>query len=274
MPGLKVLTFASILKHQLYPLPEILKDLLHLGRQGMGCEVEIEFAVRLDKKMKRSEFFFLQMRPMVTGGEQADVSVCSLDIDAGFCYSSACLGHGRFENMADIILVKPQSFDPAKTQLIADEIRGLNAKLADEKRPYLLIGPGRWGSADPWLGVPVQWRDISAVGAIVELQNSMLHADPSQGSHFFQNITSLGIPYLSVTEQRDGSSGHCSGKARKDCLDWDWLLAQEVLEEKEYVRQIRLSEPFVMKCNGKEEEAVLFQRGGEAVAGKVCVDKG
>ncbi len=273
MPGVKVLTFAKILKHQLYPLPAILTDLLHLGKKGMGCEIEIEFAVRIDEKINKSEFFFLQMRPMVSGGEQIDVSICSFDIDDAFCFSTSCLGHGRFENMADIIVVKAESFDPGKTQEIADEISGLNGRLQAEKQPYLLIGPGRWGSADPWLGIPVQWRDISGVGAIIELQNKVLHADPSQGSHFFQNITSLGIPYLTVTEDPDGSSGQCGSKKRKDCLDWQWLMAQEMVEEGKFVRHIRLAEPFVMKCNGKEEEAVLFLKSSRAVAGQICPDK-
>ncbi len=270
LPGLKVLTFARILKHQLYPLPGILQELLDLGKRGMGCEVEIEFAVRLDEKMNRSEFFFLQMRPMVTGGERADVAICALDIDTAFCYSTACLGHGRFENMADIVMVRPDTFNPAETQKIAEEIGSLNSRLQAEDRRYMLIGPGRWGSADPWLGVPVQWRDISGVGAIVELQNTSLHVDPSQGSHFFQNITSLGIPYLTVTEEVDGSSQKCSSKAGGDCLNWQWLLEQKIEYEGPFVRHIRLPSPFVMKCNGKEELAVLYVKGGGAQPGEIC----
>jgi DNA-binding NarL/FixJ family response regulator len=269
MPGIKVVTFAAILKHKLYPLAEILQDLLALGRQGMGCEVEIEFAVRLDKKIRKSEFFFLQMRPMVTGGEHDDVAICSGDIDNAFCFSTSCLGHGRFENMADILLVRADSFDAGVTRTIASEINSLNGKLQAEERPYLLVGPGRWGSADPWLGIPVQWRDISAVGAIVELQNEQLHVDPSQGSHFFQNITSLGIPYLTVMEAKDGRSATCSSKKRQDCLQWDWLMDQEIYDDGPFVRHIRLDQPFVMKCNGKEEEAVLYRKGDD---GK-CADK-
>ncbi|MBU1140457.1 MAG: phosphoenolpyruvate synthase/pyruvate phosphate dikinase [Proteobacteria bacterium] len=274
LPGLKILTFAKILKHQLYPLPEILQELLDLGKRGMGCEVEIEFAVRLDEKINRSEFFFLQMRPMVTGGEYADVSVCPLDIDAAFCFSTACLGHGRFENMADIVVVRPDTFNAAETQKIAEEISALNSRLQAEERRYLLIGPGRWGSADPWLGVPVQWRDISGVGAIVELQNVTLHVDPSQGSHFFQNITSLGIPYLTITEQTDGSSEKCGSRERTDCLNWQWLLQQEIAGEGPFVRHIRLPHPFVMKCNGKEEVAVLYAKGGGSRPGEICPASG
>ncbi len=270
MPGVKVVTFARILKHQLYPLPEILLELLDLGRRGMGCEVEIEFAVRLDPKINRSEFFFLQMRPMVTGGENSDVAICSQEIQRAFCFSRSCLGHGRLETMADIILVRPESFDAGATRTIAGEINALNARLQDEKRPYLLIGPGRWGSADPWLGIPVQWRDISGVGAIVELQNEQLHADPSQGSHFFQNITSLGIPYLTVKETKDGSSGICSGTDVDSCLNWDWLMGQKEFQDTRYLRHIRFSVSFVMKCNGKEELAVIYQKDGEGGTAKNC----
>ncbi len=272
MPGMKVVTFARILKHRLYPLPEILQELLDLGRRGMGCEVEIEFAVRLDKKIQKSEFYFLQMRPMVTGGEHSDVAICSYDIDRAFCFSRSCLGHGRFENMADILLVRQESFDAGATRNIAAEINTLNARLQAEERPYLLIGPGRWGSADPWLGIPVQWRDISGVGAIVELQNEQLHADPSQGSHFFQNITSLGIPYLTILEEKGGGSAVCSSKGGGNCLDWNWLLAQEDFQDLNYVRHIRLAEAFVMKCNGKEELAVLYQKGGESGGHKLCAE--
>lgn len=272
MPGIKVVTFARVLKHKLYPLPEILQDLLDLGRRGMGCEVEIEFAVRLDKNINKSEFFFLQMRPMVTGGEHADVAICSYEIDKAFCFSRSCLGHGRFTNMADILVVRPESFDAGATRNIAMEINSLNARLQSEKRPYLLVGPGRWGSADPWLGIPVQWRDISGVGAIIELQNESLHADPSQGSHFFQNITSLGIPYLTVMEEEDGTSGTCSFRNGGNCLNWDWLMEQEDYTDVEFVRHVRLPEPFVMKCDGKEELAVLYQKDVQNSSGEVCIE--
>jgi len=206
---------------------------------------------------------------MVTGGEHDDVAICSGDIDNAFCFSSSCLGHGRFENMADILLVRADSFDAGATRNIASEINSLNGKLQAEGRPYLLVGPGRWGSADRWLGIPVQWRDISSVGAIVELQNEQLHADPSQGSHFFQNITSLGIPYLTLKEEKGGGSAVCNSKKRGDCLQWDWLMEKEIYDDGPFIRHIRLDRPFVMKCNGKEEEAVLYRKGDD---GK-CAEK-
>jgi hypothetical protein len=248
------MTFAQILKHNLFPLPEILASLLKVGREGMGCEVEIEFAVHLDPNPADSIFYFLQLRPMVTGGEDLDIQISEQEREIAFCLSTSCLGHGRFTSMADIIFVKPETFDPAATRTIASEVGALNRKMAQAGRPYLLIGPGRWGSADPWLGIPVQWGDISRVGAIIEVRSERIRADPSQGSHFFQNITSLGIPYLTVS---DRDMEHPAGRPA-DRLDWRWLLAKTPESDGKYVRHIRLPLPFVMICNGKKSESVLY----------------
>ena len=258
LPGLKVMTFAQLLKYDIYPLPQILSELLSLGRKAMGCEVEIEFAVNLHQDVAKSEFYFLQMRPMVTGGEKIDVQICDHELDLAFCYSGQCLGHGRFETMADIIFVKPEGFDPAHTKRISLEIGDINRTLADTERPYLLIGPGRWGSADPWLGIPVQWREISGVGAIIETTNDLLRVDPSQGSHFFQNITSLGIPYVTVSEQAESTDTGDSTDGSGDRLDWQWLMAQEYAYDSEFLRHVVLDKPFVLKCNGKESESVMY----------------
>ena len=204
MAGVKVMTFAPILKYSAYPLAEILNELLEIGRRGMGGEIEIEFAVTLDPELEKSRFFFLQIRPMVTGVDRMEVSICEGDRQRAVCYSSHTLGHGVISDISDIIYVDPETFVGSKTRMIASEIGLLNRRLARESRSYLLVGPGRWGSSDPWLGVPVQWSDISGVGAVIELRGPLLRVDPSQGTHFFQKITSLGIPYLTVTEE-DGS---------------------------------------------------------------------
>ena len=204
MVGTRIMTFAQILKYDLYPLPQILTELLTFGREGMGCEIEIEFAVNLASDPGQSVFHFLQMRPMVTGAEDIDVQIEEEEVADAFCFSGHCLGHGRFADSRVILLVRPERFDPSRTVDIAREIGHLNRKLEAQSRPYLLIGPGRWGSADHWLGIPVQWSDISGVRAIIEIRSEQLRADPSQGSHFFQNITSLGIPYLTVSEYDNG----------------------------------------------------------------------
>ncbi len=286
LPGAKIATFAQILKYGGYPLVEILTELLHLGREGMGCEVEIEFAVDIEAELAGSVFYFLQIRPMVTGGELVEVRISDQEIGRAFCYSGQSLGYGLFRNMADIIYVRPDSFDPAATRAIAAEIGAMNRRLQQQKRPFLLIGPGRWGSADPWLGIPVQWSDIAGVGAIAEIRNERLRADSSQGSHFFQNITSLGIPYLtlnltgkveadrrgperSIQVERRGPERKVQferrGPKRKaDFLDQDWLDGLPVILDGRYVRHVQLARPFTMKCNGELMESVLLVDEEEA----------
>ncbi len=268
LPGPKIMTFAQILKYQSYPLAEILSELLTLGRDGMGCEVEIEFAVCLDPDIKKSTFHFLQIRPMVTGGEQVDVMICDREVESSFGYSKQALGHGTFSTIRDIIYVDQAGFDPASTVHIAKEIGHINKKLAQEENPFLLVGPGRWGSADPWLGIPVQWSDISGVGAIIELRNITLRVDPSQGSHFFQNITSLGIPYLTVTESEQTKLNIREG----DFFDWQWLMAHPAHEELTYVKHIKLDRPIIIKCDGKKQEGCLLP--GDVMDGQYCTING
>ena len=247
MPGPKILTFTQVLKYNIFPLPHLLSDMLELGRKGMGCPVEIEFSVNLSSdKKKKSEFFFLQMRPMVAGGERFEVQITRQEIEKAFCRSKKALGNGKNEEMADIVYVKPDDFQLGATIRMAEEIDRLNAGLVKEKRPYLLVGPGRWGSADRWLGIPVRWRNISGVGAMIELRNEKLKADPSQGSHFFQNITSLGIHYITITEGSD------------DYFDWEWLDSQPVSHETTYLRHVRLDKPFTLKIDVKESQCVMF----------------
>lgn len=250
LPGPKVLTFASILKFDLYPLPGLLKELLAMGREGMGCEVEIEFAVDLHDDPARSIFYFLQIRPTVIGSETQRLKISDRERELSFLRSTQALGHGIYEQMKDIIFVHPDRFDHAFTRNIGVEIGKMNRILHREKRPYLLIGPGRWGTADPWLGIPVQWGDISGVGAIVELQDGTVRAEASQGTHFFQNITSLGIPYLMVGGGQEDEP---------EPLDWSWLLAQEEEQRGEYVAHVQLDRPFVLKVEGPSSEAVAFQ---------------
>ncbi len=246
IPGPKVLTFARFLQHDDLPLAAILQDLLALGRKGMGCPVEIEFSVNVEAgETGRREFCFLQMRPMAGGVESFDIDIRPGDREGAVCRSSQALGNGRYTHIHDILYVDPEAFDPGMTVQIAAEIGTFNAPLFSESRPYLLIGPGRWGSADRWLGVPVRWQDISGVGAMIEIRNKQLNADPSQGSHFFQNITSLGIPYISVNENRD------------DFVDWKRLKGLPMVGEGEFVRHIRLEKPLAILIDGRSGECVI-----------------
>ena len=246
--GYPVLTFASVLKYQSFPLPDLLSAVLEMGRRGMGCPVEIEFSVNLPFYGDRKpEFSLLQIRPMAISHHNRNVEIESRDIDNAFCYSTMALGNGMFSDISDIVLVHPDTFDPAKTVDIAAEIGKMNGKLTTEGRKYLLIGPGRWGSADRWLGIPVSWREISGVGAIVETTAENLKADPSQGSHFFHNITSLGISYLNTTDTGE------------DFIDWQWLDALAVHEKTGYLKHIRLDNPLTLKIDGKSSRAVLLK---------------
>jgi len=247
LPGPKILTFARVLKHNLFPLPELLSYLLERCRKSMGCPVEIEFSVNLNPDEKeKNEFSFLQMRPMPAGQGRFDVKISDRDRAKAFCYSSQALGNGINKEIEDIVYVKPDDFKPEATQEMAIEIDGINASLLKENKPYLLIGPGRWGSADRWLGIPVRWQHICGVGAIIELRNEKLKADPSQGSHFFQNITSLGIQYLTVTEDAG------------NFFNWTRLESIPTVQETPFMRHIRLNRPMTLKIDGVTSQGVIL----------------
>lgn len=248
MDGYPVLTFAQIMKYGRFPLAEILTEVLALGQEGIGCPVELEFSVNMPKDPQRKpQFAFLQLRPMTARADLLQVQISDDEAAGAFCVSSRALGNAEKRDMADILFVKPDGFDPAKTPQIAREISGLNAGLVSESRKYLLIGPGRWGSADRWLGIPVSWADICGVGAIVETSFSRLRADPSQGSHFFHNITTLGITYATVSES--------------DFIDWNWLASRPVADETAYVTHLRLDQPFILKVDGRSSKSVMYVNG-------------
>jgi CheY-like chemotaxis protein len=245
MPGYRVLTFAQIMKYGQFPLAEILTELLTLGQEGMGCPVELEFSVNTPKDpQRRSQFAFLQLRPMTARADVLQVNIRDDEAARAFCVSGRALGNAEKKDMADILFVKPDGFDPAKTPQIAREIGELNAGLLNGSRKYLLIGPGRWGSADRWLGIPVSWADICGVGAIVETSSLKLKADPSQGSHFFHNITTLGITYATVSED--------------DFMDWNWLASQPAANQTAHVVHLQLDKPFVLKVDGRTSKCVMY----------------
>ncbi|MCP4690267.1 MAG: hypothetical protein GY859_19600, partial [Desulfobacterales bacterium] len=211
-PGHRVLTFARALKYNMFPLAGILTDVLKIGERGMGCPVEMEFSVNLHSSGRGlPDFAILQVRPMSAREELMKVEIRSEEIRRAFCSSTHALGNVIKQDMTDIVYIKPDAFDPARTPGIAREIGKINARLLKAGRKYLLIGPGRWGSADPWLGVPVSWAQISGVGAMVEASTPNLKVEPSQGSHFFHNITTLGINYITISDGKD------------DFIDWTRL---------------------------------------------------
>ncbi len=254
IPGDRVLTFAPVLKYDSFPLPGLLKDLLTIGRDGMGCAVEFEFSINMTGEAEdKGSFHILQMRPMAAEEDTHDVAVTDADAAGALCFTTQVLGHGRKQTMADIVFVRPDTFDPKDTVAIAQSIARVNQTLYREKRTYLLMGPGRWGSFDRWLGIPVKWKDINGVGAMVEIRNASLKADPSNGSHFFQNITANAIPYLTVTE------------GRGDIIRWDTLQALPTKFSDPYLNHVRLNQPLVVKCDGRQSRAAILLEGANTV---------
>ena len=247
VPGYRILTFAQVLKFNIFPLSELLSDVLDMGQEGMGCPVELEFSVNWPQDPQgKPEFAFLQLRPMTARAELGQVEISKEEVSRAFCYSLNALGNAEKTDIADILYVKPDLFDAGRTSEIARQIGELNAILLQEKRKYLLIGPGRWGSADRWLGIPVSWAEISGVAAMIETFSAELRAEPSQGSHFFHNISTLGINYVTVADDK------------QDSLDWDWISSLPVANETALVAHTVLDRPFVLKVDGRTSRCVMF----------------
>ena len=248
--GIRVVTFAPILKHKMFPLPEILNMLLGLGTWGMGSPVEIEFAVNLSVPQdKLKEFAMLQMRPLVISRELDELKV-DFKPDELICQSSQVLGNGATDGIYDIIMVDNNKYDRGKSKAVAMEIAKLNSKLLNEKKPYVLIGIGRWGSLDPWLGIPVTWDQISGAAAIVESGFKDFEVEPSQGSHFFQNITSFRVGYFTV------DASHKIG-----FIDWDWLLSLPAIQELEYAKHLQFNNPISVRINGHKNIGIILKPG-------------
>jgi CheY-like chemotaxis protein len=244
--GLRVVTFAPILKHAAFPLPEIVRTLLDLAQEGVAAPVEIEFAVDL----ARREFGFLQVRPLTAAHDEADVDLGDVPAGRLVCHSTRVLGHGRVEGVHDAVVVDAGRFERGRSREVAQDLAQLNARLVQSGVAYLLIGVGRWGSRDPWLGIPVTWDQISGARAIVEAGFRDLRVAPSQGSHFFQNITSFNVAYFTVNP--DLGEGF---------VDWDWLRAQPAVHESGALRHLRFDEPIVVRMNGPRHEGVILKPG-------------
>jgi len=248
-PGPRVISFAHILKNEVMPLAKVLDFLLRTAEQAMGCPVEMEFACCLDpKNALPAGFGFLQVRPLVVSDELVRVDLAGHAAGELFLYSSQVLGNGVVKDLADIVYVRPGGFSAARTPDIAREVARLNQRLRAEDRHYILIGPGRWGSSDPWLGVPVNWSQITNVRSIVEVSLPGFVIDPSQGSHFFQNMTSLRIGYFTIP--LDPAQGK---------LDWQWLESLPAVEETEHVRLVRLEQPLEVRIDGRSGRGLVLK---------------
>ncbi len=239
--GYPLVTFANILKYDVFPLAEIMKAILEIGQLEINQPVEIEFAVDLQTPSDApSVFYLLQIRPIVDSRASLGPSVEITNEDDAFIYSESALGNGIINDIADIVYVKPENYNPALNNDIASEVEKLNNELQKQGRPYLLIGPGRWGSQDAWLGIPVRWGQICGARAIVEMGIENYNVEPSQGTHFFQNLTSLRVAYITVNTHLN-----------KGKLDIDWLNQQPAQWESDKTKHIRLPHKLKISLDGK-----------------------
>jgi Pyruvate phosphate dikinase, AMP/ATP-binding domain len=248
-PGMRVVTFAPVLKYGLFPLAPLLDQLLKDGENAFGQPVEIEFAVRLPRQAGDvAEFGFLQIRPLVLSRETEELRMEHVEGSRLLAHSSKVLGNGRIENLRDVVVVDSQRFERGQSQEVARQVSYFNAKLNEENRPYLLVGVGRWGSNEPWLGIPVEWDEISGARVIVEAGFRDFRVTPSQGSHFFQNLTAFQVGYFTVNPDVGEGS-----------VDWAWLAAQQALEERGCVRHLRFAEPLLVLMNGHTSQGMIFK---------------
>lgn len=263
LPGPRLVTFNNILKHGVIPLAETLRILLALAEEGVGGALEMEFAVdmgdwgRATRGRERREptLYVLQIRPLVTRQQEAAPADLGAHEDAACLARSArTLGHGVYDDITDVVYVDPATWDASRNKAIAEEVGRLNRRLQNEKRPYLLVGPGRWGSADEWLGIPVQWSQIAGVRVMIEASPAGYDIDPSQGTHFFQNITALRIGYLTIPPGADRSSAR-----EGQFFDWDWLRSRPPVETTPHLRLVRFDTPLRVVLDGEEGRGVVVK---------------
>jgi CheY-like chemotaxis protein len=256
-PGPRIVTFAPMLKHGTFPLAEILEVLVQAGEDALGNPVEIEFAVRLPQQdgpraseapSQVAEFGFLQIRPLTLARDTEDLALDDVQPERLICQSAQVLGNGLIENLHDVIVVDSQRFERSRSQEVAEAVAHFNHRLNAENRPYLLIGVGRWGSTEPWLGIPVEWDEISGARVIVEAGFRDLRVTPSQGSHFFQNLTAFQIGYFTVNPD-----------AGEGSIDWQWLTEQPAVEEQGCVRHLQFAEPIRVVMNSRTSQGVIFK---------------
>ena len=247
--GRKILSFVNILQHDVFPLADTLDQILRIGQQEMGRPVEIEFAVNMaPSDHTRATFYLLQIRPIVDNKEIMDEDLSLVKNEETILSSTSVLGHGIVGDVQDIIYVKTGAFNSSNNQLIAYEIEKMNRSFTDQEKGYVLVGPGRWGSSDSWLGIPVKWPHISNAQVIVECGLENYRVDPSQGTHFFQNLTSFGVGYFTVNPFKgDG------------WFDEAFLNAQPAVEETEYLRHVHFDAPITIKMDGKKSLGVVLK---------------
>jgi CheY-like chemotaxis protein len=250
-PGPQVVNFSNILKYETFPLAKMLVDILNISEVAFGVPVEIEFAVDLTKNNETGEkpsFYFLQVRPLTVNTGELQPNIDSIKSDDLLLYTNEGMGHGVFNDLLDLIVVDPDQFNKTDTILIQQEVDYFNQKLKKEKKRYILIGPGRWGSRDRSLGVPVSWSQISQAQVIVEAGIEGFDIEPSQGTHFFHNLVAMNIGYFNI-----------SYHSKTDFIDWEWIKAQDKAEKKRYTYHIRSNDAFIVKMDGKKGISMVIK---------------
>ena len=262
-----VVTFRNLLQHRGAPIAAALAEMVDLAAAGMGCAVEVEFACDMGdygRRVPRGQtprpptLYALQLRPIVTKSELTAVEAGVVPDENVICRCRQAMGHGSYGRLRDIVYVKHAGFDPAQSPAIAQEVGAINQQLAREQRPYVLIGPGRWGSSDFWLGIPVTWGQISGAKIIIEAAPGDYVVDPSQGAHFFHNITSLGIGYFTIPPGAAKDAGH------GEFVDWAWLDAAPAFQETPHLRHVRLERALTAMVDGRKGLGVIADGAGEA----------
>jgi hypothetical protein len=246
-PGPRVVNFANILKYEYIPLANTLKVILDVVKEAFGTPVEIEFALDLNKdKTGNASFYLLQIKPLVGSGAGYDIDPDSIVMDDVILATKKSMGNGIIDDITDVIYVEPSKFDNMLTEKMAVEIDSINDKMLKEGRRYVLIGPGRWGTRDKFIGIPVVWPQISNAKVIVEVSLPDFHLDASLGSHFFHNVTSMNVGYFSINEESlDGS------------IFWEKLAKQKTVEKGEFFHHVRFAKPLLIRMDGKKRIAVV-----------------
>lgn len=257
--GRKIISFTGVLQQGVFPLPEIMQMSMKYGTEAMRRPVEIEFACNLNED-HTGEFYLLQIRPIVDSKQMLEENLSEIDDDQCLLRSHNSLGHGIFDDVTDVVYVKyDDMFSAANNFAVANDVERINDKFLGTGNKYVLIGPGRWGSCDPWLGVPIKWPNISAARVIVEVALQNYRVDPSQGTHFFQNLTSFGVGYFTIDTNRPGDGG----LLRKSMLD-----SMPAIDETAYVRHVRFDNPLKIMMDGMKQEGVVIfdnQSGNETI---------
>ena len=240
--GRKIISFVGVLEHDVVPLPHLLREVLRLGQEAMRRPVEIEFAVEIDAATRSCVFYMLQIRPMVDVKSDVHINLSEIRPETILLQSNNALGHGQMDDITDVVYVKTDGYNAGNNPLIAEEISRINAKFLDRGEHYVLVGPGRWGSSDSWLGIPVKWPNISAARIIVEAGLTNYRVDPSQGTHFFQNLTSFGVGYFTINDFNG------DGVYNRAVLD-----ALPAVDETAHVRHVRFPHALSIKVDGKKK---------------------